>query len=504
MIITDQRERKTRPSKGPRNWLVGDHGNRGEKDKESQEVERLDKDEEKDEGSASGDASAGSWIFSGLKVGAALKVGALLGVTTLGAAALGAVAIGAYGAMKLAQQIDKPDSEGEDCGEEVKEDDEQKEDTVDSLPSPKPVSSDDGSETKKGGSKNLVDELNRYYRSRISTSSAKLITIRDLVEKARQPVSACLVKNLGSLIQGELTPSAFDRLITKQQDERTLLLPLAVDPQMWEFSDAGESALEMPGSFCIHRVNLDTFSIGSSPWDPLLSGSYLNPELLHMFLMEEMQRYLQEEQVLGLDYDIKWNEGCIELSIENPVKGYADMLCVNIVPCVKIEKGGKQITIVPQKGSSCQEPAALSSIPPENLWHRSLEEEAVLEMERLDSDGGCREKCVLLLGSVLAAQPLMKMLSLYHIITILLKICEEETEWDEEMLAERFLDLLKAMESYLRAGSLRDHFIDKVDLLAECSPAEISASLKWLDHMLASNDRMPDLLFNLLSKVTKH
>ncbi|XP_022093658.1 mitochondrial dynamics protein MID49-like [Acanthaster planci] len=459
-----------------------DSGNDGK------EVEKANKKQEQDE--AAGD-KVGSWLWSGVKVGAALKVGAMLGVTTLGATALGAVAVGAYAALKIVGSIESPEEE-EDCRGDVKEGDAEKKDK-EYLPSPEQAPSDCDSGTKREFSSNLVEDLNEYYRSVIRSSSAKRMAIRDLVEKARQPLSMFLVKNHGSLVEGELVPAASDRLITKHQDERTLFLPLTVDCRMWEICDAGESVLEMRGFFCVRRINLDDFSIGTSPWDPFLSGSYLNPELLQRFLKKKIQLSLDEEKVLGLDYDVKWNGSSIELIIENPVKGYADMLCIKIIPCMKVEKGEKTITVIAQSGTPYQESAALSSIPQENLWLHSLEEEAVLEMESLDEDGGCRKKCLLILKSLLSTEPSMKMLTLYHLLTVLLEVCEEETEWEEEMLAERFLDLLKALEGYLRADNLAHH----------CSPEDVAESLKWLAHLLQSNECIADLIYDRLFKGTK-
>ncbi|XP_022093585.1 mitochondrial dynamics protein MID51-like [Acanthaster planci] len=429
---------------------------------------------------------SGSWLLTGLKIGAAI----------------GAAALGAYAAVKMSQREEKETPMRNRCCS-GSDDEEEREGSA--SPSSHPTVRDGPGQLSKPKRKtlgSLVDELNEYYTSHVSTSSPKTLAIQALVEKTRQNLSSYLIRNHRRLIKGELTPVAFDSFTSSQQTEFGLMLPLAFNPQMWEFIDASDTVLDIAGFFCVRRINLDFFGIGKSPWDRFLIGCYLCPELLTEFWKTIVEQMLRAEMVLDFYCTVRCDAGGVELNIENPVGGYADMLRIKIIPYMQVDKAGHPVTITTQSAIHIQNPGGPTdermspSNPHENLWLQLRDEEALHKVEILDRDGGCRRKCLAILADLRSSHPPLKMLSLYVMTTILLKVCEEETEWDEEMLAERFLDLLKALEGYLRAGGLRDHFDEKIDVLARsCSLRRIAECQRWLAHVLESKDRISDLLY---------
>ncbi|XP_071797102.1 mitochondrial dynamics protein MID51-like [Asterias amurensis] len=440
------------------------------------------------------DGGSGSWLLTGLKIGAAL----------------GAAALGTYAAVRAAQQEEKEKETPmtSRCSEDSFKDEGGRQDYPSSFSSsqfPREESNPTShaprgvSKPKKKPSGSLIDELQEYFDTKISFPSDKNLVIQNLVLDTRERLSSYLVKNQRRLVKGDLVPAAFDKMVLKQGEEFRLMLPIAFDPKMWEFIDAADTILDMPGYFCVRRTNIDFYSMGRSPWDRFLIGSYLCPELLQDFLRKIIDQSIKEGTVFDFYCNVKRNAGGVELNVENPVRGFGNtgMLRIKIIPYMSMKINDKIVTLIAQSviPSHPAEATTGNTNPNENLWLQSFEVKAVCEMESMDLDGGCRWKCLAILDALGSTHQPLRMLSRYQMITILLKMCREETEWAEEMLAERVLDLLKAVEEHLKAGTLMDFFNKKVDLFAHISPVKISESQKWLAHVLESKDRISNLLY---------
>ena len=270
---------------------------------------------------------SGSWLLTGLKIGAAL----------------GAAALGTYAAVQMAQQEEKQKEAPmrRRCSGGSFENEAERQDYP-SLSRGEPKPPGRASKPKRKPSGSLTDELREYYDTHIDVPSVKTKrqAIQNLVEETRQRLSSYLTKNHRRLVKGELTPAAFDKFVLKQQEEFRLMLPLAFDPKMWEFNDAADTVLNMPGYFCVRRVNVDFYNIGRSPWDRFLVGSYLCPELLHEFLKKIINQMITEGREFDFYCNVKRNAGGVEMNIENPVRGYGSsgMLCIKIIPYMTTQK----------------------------------------------------------------------------------------------------------------------------------------------------------------------
>uniref|UniRef100_A0A4X2KSG0 Mab-21-like HhH/H2TH-like domain-containing protein n=1 Tax=Vombatus ursinus TaxID=29139 RepID=A0A4X2KSG0_VOMUR len=117
--------------------------------------------------------------------------------------------------------------------------------------------------------------------------------------------------------------------------------------------------------------------------------------------------------------------------------------------------------------------------PPElaqydNLWRLSLRPAETARLWALDQgDGGCRALCLKILKTICKSSPALGHLTASQLTIVILHLAQEETDWSQDMLADRFLQALRALIGYLEAGVLPSALNPKVNLFSKLTPGEI-------------------------------
>lgn len=110
----------------------------------------------------------------------------------------------------------------------------------------------------------------------------------------------------------------------------------------------------------------------------------------------------------------------------------------------------------------------------ENLWRQSFRVAATARLRALDqADGGCRGLCLKVLKAVCKLNPALSRLTAGQLTNALLLLSEGEGDWARHALADRFLQLLRALVGHLEAGRLPCALCPKVDLFCELTPQEV-------------------------------
>lgn len=91
----------------------------------------------------------------------------------------------------------------------------------------------------------------------------------------------------------------------------------------------------------------------------------------------------------------------------------------------------------------------------DNLWRLSLRPAETARLRALDqADSGCRALCLKILKAICKSTPSLGRLTASQLTNVILHLAQEETDWSPDMLADRFLQALRGLISYLEAGVL--------------------------------------------------
>ncbi len=297
----------------------------------------------------------------------------------------------------------------------------------------------------------------------------------EIVEELKHLFWSCLtqmlpnhpIENLihaGNTVEGShaVRPNEFD-----------ILILLDVDPSVWEFIDAGPTLLAAHGFHLVKRTNLDYFSPGASVYDKYLVSDYLSPSKLRTVFLDIVNRinwgdkYKVQPAVMGPD--VKLNAFP---QVDYP--GVQHWITINFIPAVQIGS-----TIVTAK----THPHSSQYQSYDNLWQRYFMKE---EIEKLQMpEHGCQLMCLKILKAIQQNHMAhLGMLSTEALKAVVFLTMEQEDDWLEESLGERFIDVLKALEDYTRSGNLPHPFNPKVNLLDGISQEELSKATNFVANVI--------------------
>lgn len=275
--------------------------------------------------------------------------------------------------------------------------------------------------------------------------------------------------------------------IVKAYDASTkvLVLPIEMNPHTWEYEDARHSVLKAPGYFLVRRINLDFIPKGQDPWDQFLVGNYLCPA----YVLRHLQR------LLGSSI----NEFCKQFPGEEP--------SVTVEAKIDAKIGPMLVTLTSSPFSprtSCTmeddeydevESMELNLRPDTNLWMWCFNEFVLEMLHELDgSDGGCRMKCLAIMEVLRVNNSKLQVLSNAHLLAIMYIACIEETEWDEQMLAERFFDILVILTRCLSDHDLPHPRDQSVNCFLDLPSWALQRMRKWLKSIIKNPRKISGML----------
>lgn len=247
-------------------------------------------------------------------------------------------------------------------------------------------------------------------------------------------------------------------------DHAQLMVPLVLEKNLWSSIPGEDTIMNVPGFWLIRRENLEYFPRNSSYWDRCMVGGYLSPKSV----LEVFDRLVAGSinwPAIGsiLDYVIHpvvpSETLTLEVQYETDRKLYVDFL-----PLLLMEDGTSLIA----------KPHRLAAERHENLWRQSFRVAETARLRALDQeDGGCRCTCLKVAKAVCKLNPALNRLNASQLTNAILLLCEKEGDWTQEALADRFLQLLRAVVGHLEAGRLPCALSPKVNLFCELTEHEV-------------------------------
>ncbi|XP_033998529.1 mitochondrial dynamics protein MID51 isoform X1 [Trematomus bernacchii] len=261
-----------------------------------------------------------------------------------------------------------------------------------------------------------------------------------------------------------LSGSLYDELQVVTADHAQLMVPLILEKNLWSSIPGEDTIMNVPGFWLIRRENLEYFPRNSSYWDRCMVGGYLSPKsVLEVF--DKLVAGSINWPAIGsvLDYIIRpvvpSETLTLEVQYDTERRLYVDFL-----PLLVMEDGTSLIA----------KPHRLVAERHENLWRQSFRVAETARLRALDQeDGGCRCACLKLAKAMCKLNPALNRLNASQLTNCILLLCEKEGDWTKDALADRFLQLLRALVGHLEAGRLPCALSPKVNLFCELTEQEV-------------------------------
>lgn len=272
-----------------------------------------------------------------------------------------------------------------------------------------------------------------------------------------------MVSGLSSLVR--LTAPPVGQVVTA--DHAQLMVPMVLEKNLWSQVPGEDTIMNVPGFWLVRRENLEYFPRGSSYWDRCMVGGYLSPTAV-LALFSGLVAGSINWPAIGsvLDYVIRPAVPSSDtLALE--VQYEADRrLRLDVLPLLAMEDGGSLIA----------KPHRLAAERHGNLWRQSFRAAETARLRALDqADAGCRCICLKLAKAVCKCNAALQRLDASQLTNALLLLSEAEEggDWTRAALADRFLQLLRALVGHLEAGRLPCALNPRVNLFCELQEAEV-------------------------------
>lgn len=158
---------------------------------------------------------------------------------------------------------------------------------------------------------------------------------------------------------------------------------------------------------------------------------------------------------------------------------------VDLVPTFVVN--GQYYVAKPYKSYADNPERNIKGVSTSLCWRQStsLKEKGMLQ--GIDSDQGCRRKCLKILKYIRTKDATLSCLTSFHFKNLVLRHAAEGA-WRDANMAERFLGLLQSLYTCLDAGNLNHFFIPQVNLL-DGYGADVIQNLKGRARRLTSSDQ---------------
>ncbi|XP_019512251.1 PREDICTED: mitochondrial dynamics protein MID49 [Hipposideros armiger] len=241
-----------------------------------------------------------------------------------------------------------------------------------------------------------------------------------------------------------------------------LLAPLVLEPGLWSLVPGVDTVARDPRCWAVRRTQLEFCPRGSSPWDRFLVGGYLSSRVLLELLRKALAASINWPAIGSL-------LGCLI----RPSVASEELLLE-----VQHEHLELTVAVLLAVTDADAEDCLLLAWPLEglagNLWLQDLYPAEAARLQALDNhDVGTRRRLLLLLCSVCQGHPALRRLGRAHLTQVVLHLGEEEVDWAEEALGERFLQALELLISSLERASLPCRFNPNINLFDSLCEEEI-------------------------------
>ncbi|KAM7336001.1 hypothetical protein ACRRTK_004494 [Alexandromys fortis] len=298
----------------------------------------------------------------------------------------------------------------------------------------------------------LQEKLLSYYQNRATIPAGE--------QAPAKQAAADICAELRSFLRAKLPDMPlrhYDDLQVVTADH----IPLVLEQNLWSGIPGEDTIMNVPGFFLVCRENPEYFPRGSSYWDRCVVGGYLSPKTV-ADIFEKVVAGSINWPAIGslLDYVIRPAPPPEALTLE--VHYERDkQLVIGFLPSVTL---GDTVLVA--------RPHRLAQY--DNMWRLSLRPAETARLWGLDqADSGCRSLCLKILKAICKSTPALGHLTASQLTNVILHLAQEEADWSSDMLADRFLQALRRLITYLEAGVLPSALNPKVNLFAELTPQEI-------------------------------
>ncbi|KFW10839.1 PREDICTED: mitochondrial dynamics protein MID51 [Eurypyga helias] len=326
----------------------------------------------------------------------------------------------------------------------------------------------------------LQEKLFAYYRRKVAIppdeqARAKQAAV-DICAELRSFLRAKLPDM--PLRDMYLSGSLYDDLQVVTADHIQLIVPLMLEQNLWSCIPGEDTIMNIPGFYLVRRENPEYFPRGSSYWDRCVVGGYLSPKAV-ADTFEKVVAGSINWPAIGtlLDYVIRPAAPPADLTLEvqyDPERH----LFIDFLPSLTLG----DIILVAKPHRLAQN---------DNLWRLSLRPAETARLRALDQcDAGCRCLCLKIFKAVCKSNPALGHLTASQLTNVILHLSQEESDWSQDVLADRFLQALKGLIRYLEGGVLPSALNPKVNLFSELTPEEVDE----LGYTLYSSLSEPEVL----------
>ncbi|KAM4716542.1 mitochondrial dynamics protein MID51 isoform 1-T1 [Anableps anableps] len=312
----------------------------------------------------------------------------------------------------------------------------------------------------------LQERLWEFYQTRVNIPAEEQAMARRAALDICAELRVFLHAKLPDMPLREmyLSGSLYDDLQVVTADHAQLMVPLVLEKNLWSSIPGEDTIMNIPGFWLVRRENLEYFPRSSSYWDRCMVGGYLSPKsVLEVF--DKLVAGSINWPAIGsvLDYIIRPVVPSETLTLE--VQYETDRrLYVDFLPLLVMEDGTSLIA----------KPHRLSAERNENLWRQSFRVAETARLRALDQeDGGCRCTCLKVAKAACKLNPALHRVNSSQLTNTILLLSEKEGDWTQEALADRFLQLLRALVGHLEAGRLPCALSPKVNLFCELTEQEV-------------------------------
>ncbi|NXF33297.1 MID51 protein, partial [Nyctibius bracteatus] len=346
---------------------------------------------------------------------------------------------------------------------------------------PKPFAKRSQVELKKSRLRlSLQEKLFAYYRMKVAIPADEQARAKQAAVDICAELRSFLRAKLPDMPLRDmyLSGSLYDDLQVVTADHIQLIVPLMLEQNLWSCIPGEDTIMNIPGFYLVRRENPEYFPRGSSYWDRCVVGGYLSPKAV-ADAFEKVVAGSINWPAIGtlLDYVIRPAAPPADLTLEVQY-GPERHLFIDFLPSLTLG----DIILVAKPHRLAQN---------DNLWRLSLQPAETARLRALDQcDSGCRCLCLKICKAVCKSNPALGHLTASQLTNVILHLSQEESDWSQDMLADRFLQALKWLIRYLEAGVLPSALNPKVNLFSELTPEEVDE----LGYTLYSSLSEPEVL----------
>uniref|UniRef100_A0A250Y0Y1 Mitochondrial dynamics protein MID49 n=1 Tax=Castor canadensis TaxID=51338 RepID=A0A250Y0Y1_CASCN len=307
------------------------------------------------------------------------------------------------------------------------------------------------------------EKLLAFERDRVVIPAAHVALAKQLAGDIALELQSYLRNKFPELPFGALMPGGplYDGLQAGAAEHVRLLVPLVLEPGLWSLVPGVDTVARDPRCWAVRRTQLEFCPRGSSPWDRFLVGGYLSSRVLLELLRKALTASVNWPAIGSLLGCLIRPSVASELLLE--VQHEHMELTVSVLVAVPGASADDHLLLAwPLEGLAG------------NLWLQDLYPVEAARLRALDErDAGTRRRLLLLLCVVCHSHPALERLGRGHLTQVVLRLGEEEVNWAEEVLGERFLQALELLVGSLEQANLPCHFNPSVNLLGGLWEEEI-------------------------------